>query len=294
MTDLKKFVKTFVYEDVRSDERNCTMNRLWILICVALSSIAGAQPAAEPTSAPPASPTTELAQPQPPPSLPLPAQPQPPPPAQPQPPPPPLAQPQPPPPPVFAPSSVYQPRPLEFYRNGLTFEANLGLGGTFSHNNETGENSDTRTVGAGALGLGWFANPNLAIGVRSTASLDSDESTDQNGVTVTTLVTDSFFGPNVQYWFPNRAWVGGGIGWGHLEVTAQASSPGSQPLTIEIGLDGAAVNARAGYTLTTSSESTWNISVEMWSGFYREDDFDGDPFSVNTYNFAVLFGYQHL
>lgn len=202
------------------------------------------------------------------------------------------------------PWAVYQPRPLAAYRRGLTFEASAGLGGRFSHNNDTGDNSDTQGVAALSLGLGWFVNPSIGVGLRFITSIDTEEFKDANGNTSTTVELDSFFGPSLQYWFPNQGWIGGGVGWGRLgaTITFPAMSPGAQPDTGTFRADGMAVNARAGYTWTTNSEHIWNISAEFWFGFYRDDitlAINGSPFlvepiNINTYNVAVLFGYQHL
>jgi hypothetical protein len=198
---------------------------------------------------------------------------------------------------------VYGVRSLRELRRGFTFEAGIGLGLAFSHDNDAGTTSDTNTIAALGVGVAYFITPDLAIGIRSTGTFDTETKTYNNvdGSTydVTTVVMQGVIGPSAQFWLPNRVWLGGGLGWGFGRVISTSDSPGSD--AVGAGFNGFGVNARAGYTLTRSSTNTVNIQVEMTAGFWRRGYLNagsagGANFDVSTnaYSFALLVGYQHL
>jgi hypothetical protein len=197
----------------------------------------------------------------------------PPPPMQPQP-PPPMQQPPPQPMPVYQPvqqQPLYvQPAPPPL-RNGLTVETNLGIG-WITGRDDNGQ-SDTTDVGFGGLtlGIGGWVGPQMAITARIAGVTVSKDS-----VTFSHI----FFGPSLQYWIDDHIWLGGGVG---LSI-ARVAFDGASDSTNGFGLD-----LRAGYTFTTGSENTFNVSVELNPGHYSENGA-----STTLTGIAFMVGYQHL
>lgn len=186
--------------------------------------------------------------------------------------------PPPPPPAGYAPAPAYgapvygAPAAAADLRNGMTFEANLGLGWIRA---AADGNSDTSDLGLGglSLGVGGWVNPHLAITIRAAGVTYSE-----NG----SRLTQAFFGPSAQYWIDDHIWLGGGLG---LSLAAVANDNGPDPDPLKaFGLD-----LRAGYTFSTSTESTFNVSFEVNPGFYDES---GQSFTLT--GIGILAGYQHL
>jgi len=165
-------------------------------------------------------------------------------------------------------------------RNGLTFEANLGLGVIWA--SAEGESSDSElALGGLSLGLGGWVSPQLAITARIAGVTYSEDCGDE-----TCMLTSAFFGPVAQYWLNEQAWIGGGAGLAVL----RGSTTGSGDSETENGFG---LNLRAGYTFSRGTESTWNVSVEYTPGFYTLDYVFGE-YDLTVHGFGILFGYQHL
>ncbi|MBA3392453.1 MAG: hypothetical protein H0T89_07415 [Deltaproteobacteria bacterium] len=180
--------------------------------------------------------------------------------------------PPPPPPPGYGPQPAYGQAPNN--KHGMTFEANIGLGLLWF--SADGESSDKETsLGGLNLGVGGWINPKLAITLRVAGVTYTEDIEGE-----TARLTAGFVGPSAQYWVSENAWVGGGLGLGFL----QASFAGESESETGLGLD-----LRAGYTFSTTSESTWNLSFELTPSSIEFQNTD-----VTVWGAAVLFGYQHL
>ena len=192
-----------------------------------------------------------------------------------------LAQPGSPPPPPppgggYAPAPgapVYAPPPSgAALRNGMTFEANLGLGWIRASTDNNSDTSDLSLAGL-SLGVGGWMNDKLAITARIAGVTDSESGG---------RLTHAFFGPSAQYWVDDHLWLGGGAG---LSVLAVSLDNGPDPDAIRgFGLD-----LRAGYTFSTGTENTFNVSFELNPGFY-----DQNGTSATFTGIGILAGYQHL
>jgi hypothetical protein len=147
-------------------------------------------------------------------------------------------------------------------RTGATVELNIGLG--VLHASADGGNSDTETGLAGInLGIGGWAAPNLAISGRIAGVVIFPEGGQ---------IVAGFVGPSLQYWIDNNLWIGGGAG---LSITQLKADSGETASENAFGL-----NLRAGYTFTSNTLSTFNISVEATPGFYEGGTITGIGFLV--------------
>jgi hypothetical protein len=177
--------------------------------------------------------------------------------------------------PIYAPPAA----PTTFHR-GTTFELNLGVGFIHASAGNISDNSDA-ALGGVDLGVGGWLNEHLALTLRIA------------GVTYSQgdgRFTDAFFGPSLQYWFDNNFWVGGGAGLGVLA----ASSSGTGSSTDSQG--GFSLDLRAGYSFSSSSANTFNISVELDPGWYKLSvgNDTGSSISASYTGVALLLGYQYL
>ncbi len=254
--------------------------RLLVLVSLLVPMIAVAQPAPPP---PPPAP--------PPPSAPAPDQPPAPtgPPA-----PAPVYQPAPPPPAPYgapapyggppapygqpaygAPYGYGPPPPPPNRKNGMTFEASIGLG-ILRVSNEFADNSEVGLAGIN-LGIGGWLGPNIALSLRAVAvSYRTDDEFAIGNYYGSARHTAGFLGPSLQYWVNDNAWVGGGIGLG----IATSSYAGDSESETGLGAD-----LRAGYTFSTTSENTFNVSFEVTPASIND---------VTVTGISFLFGYQHL
>jgi len=184
-----------------------------------------------------------------------------------------------PPPPTYQPApTMVAPSPMSSLRRGLTGELNLGLGFIWARNGD-GQESDTEAALAGlSAGIGGWINPQMALTLRvAGATYSTDVGTSS------ARFTTGVVGPSLQYWLDDRLWVGGGAGLGFAAVTIDGADTQPDPET-GLGLD-----LRAGYTFTSGSENTFNVSVEYNPTFF---DVNGQSLQINS--FGILFGYQHL
>jgi hypothetical protein len=174
---------------------------------------------------------------------------------------------------------MYQPQPRSL-RNGLTFEANIGLG-MLMYSTESDSESEG-AVGGIALGLGGWINEKMAITARF-APVTYHESNDF----IDFYLSAIFLGPSIQYWIDDHIWVGGGAGIAIAYAQVSGDGELADDSRTGVGLD-----LRAGYTFSSpQTASTWNVSAEITPGFYSETD---QGASGRFTGFALLFGYQHL
>lgn len=188
-----------------------------------------------------------------------------------------IAQPPPPPPPGYAPTYAAPADPV-MLRNGLTFEANLGIGWVWATSD--GDESDKElALGGLNLGVGGWINPNLAVTIRAAGVTYSDSEGDTDF-----RFTTGFFGPSAQYWTGPNFWLGGGLGLGFVQATIDG--PGGSDSDSETGV---ALDLRAGYTFSNTSENTWNVSFELTPSFLELGGQD-----ITFWGMGILLGYQHL
>jgi hypothetical protein len=92
--------------------------------------------------------------------------------------------------------------------------------------------------------------------------------------------TDAFFGPSLQYWVDDHMWLGGGAGLGVLALGGNGNSD---------SVTGFSFDLRGGYTFSSASAHTFNVSVEINPGYYKQTGV-----SATYTGFALLAGYQFL
>lgn len=155
--------------------------------------------------------------------------------------------------------------------NGMTFEANVGLGWMRISSGGASDTSDVSLAGAD-VGVGGWINPNLALTVRINGITDS-----QSGG----KIINGMLGPNLQYWVDDHLWVGGGAG---VAVFGVIPDQGNSDSIRGFGFD-----LRAGYTFPSTTENTFNVSFELSPGFFSENGADATLTGI-----AILAGYQHL
>jgi hypothetical protein len=147
-------------------------------------------------------------------------------------------------------------------RSGSTFEAGIGLGLVRSDSDETG-------IGLGGFGVGvgsWFG-PQFAVSARLAGVSAEDGGRRGNHM---------FLGPSLQWWLNDHIWLAGGLGLAILAV-------GGDDVDVNLGLG---VDLRAGVTLTSGKQDSFNLSLELTPSRY-----DGAPALTGI---AVMLGYQHL
>ncbi|HLL25375.1 MAG TPA: outer membrane beta-barrel protein, partial [Kofleriaceae bacterium] len=163
-------------------------------------------------------------------------------------------------------------------KQGLTFEANLGIGWVWQ--SVEGEDSESEVALGGLnLGLGGWLNERMALTIRAAGATFSE--TDGE---IDFQFTTGIIGPSLQYWVDDHFWLGGGIGLGFASYTIEVGNQSTSDVETGYGLD-----LRAGYTFSTTSDHTWNVSFELTPSFITIDEVD-----FTFYSSAILFGYQHL
>jgi hypothetical protein len=209
-----------------------------------------------------------------------------------------LAQPAPPPPPppmAGGPAAgMYGGAPDPWMSHqGITFEANLGLGYVHSSASVGGlsQTNDSDAALAGAdFGIGGWVNPQLAITFRiagvQVKNTVMGTTTPDNG-----QIIHAFFGPNVQYWFNPNVWIGGGAGFSTLRWLNHSDTDCTGD---GCGTNGFGFNLRAGYSFGAGGPHTFNISVETNTGFYSPNDGMGNTIDITATGIALLAGYQYL
>jgi hypothetical protein len=171
----------------------------------------------------------------------------------------------------------YQPSTTESLRNGVTFEANLGIG--WLRLSGDGESDTSDLGGAFCIGVGGWVSPKLAI----TGRLATVTAFDSAGGYDFTY-TNAMIGGALQYWIDDHIWLGGGLGLGRYRVSVSADGDSASD-----SIDGFALDLRAGYTFSQGTDSTWNASVELTPASYSENGQDATITGI-----AFMVGYQHL
>jgi hypothetical protein len=170
------------------------------------------------------------------------------------------------------PPAVQPPAQATKFHEGLTVEANLGVG--WARTSPAMSPSFTSDLGFGgaSLGVGHWVTPKLAVSGRIAGVTIVDQ-----GARASAL----FIGPSAQYWVDDHFWAGGGLGLG-LYMTSDDSNNGD--VLAGLGLD-----LRVGYTFTTNNVNTWNTSLEINPGRFSDT-----PESAWITGVGILVGYQHL
>lgn len=216
------------------------------------------------------------------------------------PPPPPPAGPPGAPPPAYAPSPAYVPPPAQpvyvqpagpqgpwAFHQGVTFEANLGIG--YAHLTDQNSNMtlDTDADLAGLdIGVGGWITPQLALTGRIAGvniKYQGTENLDGN-------IVLAWVGPSLQYWPDPHFWFGGGIGFATYRLigNSQCNSNGQD----NCGLNGYGADVRAGYSFG-DTQHTFNVSVELNPTHINAPNGSSSDGGTAT-SFALLFGYQYL
>ena len=178
-----------------------------------------------------------------------------------------------------------------FYHQGLTFEANLGVGWVHEGASYMGQSAsiDTDAALAGLdLGIGGWINPQLAVTVRVTGVNVKYTQNGQSYPSDGNLV-NAMIGPNAQYWVNPNVWIGGGAGLATYRLVGSNNCTGDQ-----CGTNGFGFNLRAGYSFGSGGPHAFNISVETNTGFYSQSDGMGSNIDVTATGIAFLAGYQYL
>jgi hypothetical protein len=182
--------------------------------------------------------------------------------------------------------------PWDFHQ-GVTFEGNLGMGYAHESLYASGDGKsstlpDSDGALAGAVGLGGWINPQLALearisGVQLKYTID--------GITVPTtgLMVHALVGPSVQYWPTPNIWVGGGIGLSTKRLLDSTECTGDHCSRYGVGFD-----LRAGYAFGIGGPHTINVSVDVGRGYSPETDFVGSTDSSTITGISILVGYQYL
>lgn len=216
------------------------------------------------------------------------------------------AQPLPPPapPPTGSPAvQPYQPQPYQpqpagptgpwATHQGITFEANLGVG--FAHLTDSNSNSSINTDAALAgldIGVGGWLNPQLALTGRI-SGVDIKYGDSQTGTAsiMGTLVL-AWVGPSLQYWPDPHFWMGGGVGFATYRLIGNNSCSASTQ-SDACGINGFGFDMRAGYTFG-DSQHTFNTSIEINPSHFSDNNSNNSSGGGWGTAIAFLVGYQYL
>jgi hypothetical protein len=161
------------------------------------------------------------------------------------------------------------------YHNGLTFEANIGLG--YLNERSGGQSYNDFGLSFPDLGIGGFLTPQLALTLREANMSYSDDFADGSSVSVTSI----FIGPSLQFWVNPIFWLGGGVGF-----AVAHSFTGDGNGDFGFGTDnGFGLDLRAGVTFGRQWRRSFNASIEVTPSFYGDYTLTG---------VALEFGYQFL
>jgi hypothetical protein len=171
------------------------------------------------------------------------------------------------------PQPAYGAQPQRSLHEGITFEANLGLG--WNRTSPEDQDGVTSDVGIGGLcvGVGHWLDPKLALTGRLAGATIFESGAQQNAI---------FLGPSAQYWVDDRFWLGGGLGFALLGAT----DTNGNRLDSNVGFG---IDLRMGYTFNAGTLHTFNASLEINPGYFREDGM-----SAVITGIGILAGYQYL
>ncbi|HVV88716.1 MAG TPA: hypothetical protein VHE35_36980 [Kofleriaceae bacterium] len=164
--------------------------------------------------------------------------------------------------PPMAPPEAGPTGPTWQHRHGLTLEAGIGFG-SFRGSSTPALYGTQKSLGGPDLGVGWFLNRRLALGVRFASVAHRHYTGD--------FLALGFAGPAAQLWLAPYAWAGGGAGLALVDDGGWRT--------------GLALDARIGLSFHTDSRHTFNASVEVTPGFAGGSIYTG---------VAIVAGYQLL
>jgi hypothetical protein len=182
--------------------------------------------------------------------------------------------------------------------DGVTFEANLGLGYAHLTDDNSNMTLDTDADVAGLnIGVGGWLSPQLALTGRI-AGVDIKYGSGASGTSNIpgggTLVL-AWVGPSLQYWVDPHFWFGGGIGFATYRLVGNSNCGNSSNANNSCGINGYGADIRAGYSFG-DSKHTFNVSVELTPTHLSSDNTAGT--TVNSggtaTGLAILAGYQYL
>jgi hypothetical protein len=157
-------------------------------------------------------------------------------------------------------------------RTGLTAGLDIGFGLTHGSGGSGQSNTESGLSGLNVM-LGGFMSPNLALAFRLSTTafwVDSfDGSVQLNNV---------FAGGVVQYWATPQIFVGGGAGLAIFTA----------PFEDIDGVNGFALNGRAGFAFSQSATSGFHVALELSPSFYSEN---GESVTITSIGFQI--GWQH-
>ncbi len=169
---------------------------------------------------------------------------------------------------------------------GVTVEANIGVGFAHLTNSNSSETLDTDAALAGLdVGVGGWLNPQLALTGRI-AGVDIKDSSTTNLMGHVVL---AWVGPSLQYWPDPHFWLGGGVGFATYRLVGNDQC-GANNNTC--GINGFGFDVRAGYTFGTS-QHTFNASVELNPSHFNDPNGSTSGGGWGT-AIAFLLGYQYL
>jgi len=192
----------------------------------------------------------------------------------------------PPPQPAYQPAPQLSPMGAYALHQGVTFEANLGIG--FAHLTDSNSamtiNTDAALAGLD-LGVGGWLNPQLALTGRIAGVGVKFQGTDQ----IMGNLVLAWIGPSLQYWPDPHFWMGGGVGFATYRLIgndqcANGSSPDA------CGINGFGFDMRAGYSFGDTQHS-FNASLEINPSHFNDSNGNGGGWGTAI---AFLVGYQYL
>lgn len=155
-----------------------------------------------------------------------------------------------------------EPTPSLAGHRGVTFEIAVGGGRRWVPTTDVLYTSRRVYLPAGAIAIGGFVRPSLAITLRITGTLASCRACMDEGSGAPDLAL--FVGPSVQYWPHRMLWVAGGIGHEAAERSV------------------ATLDLRAGFAIADAI----TVQVEAQPSVYTD--------GTHTTSLWLLFGYQHM
>lgn len=148
------------------------------------------------------------------------------------------------------------------YHHGLTVEAGIGIG-SFRGSDVPALRGGQQGLAGPDLGVGWFINRRLALGLRVSGVYHRAATGD--------FLSESFAGPSAQVWLTPYAWLGAGAGVGMAYDGGRAF--------------GFALDGRIGLVFNRNTRHSINAALELSPTFAGDNIYTG---------FALVAGYQLL
>ncbi len=186
----------------------------------------------------------------------------------------------PPPPPPYYPPPPPPPPPRGVYRSGLVYGFSLGIG-TFSFAN-CGDICGA--AGMGEFHLGGMIGPRLALegdfwgGVHAFSDQYFGDGTTFNGIYTLAL----------QYWLTDIIWVKGGLGGGHIQISASCDIAADCVFDDETGF---AFMLAAGIEVVQTYNFALDLQLRYGNVLYSPAD-NGGAGDGDTNMFALMVGFN--